>query len=117
MIMLPGTIVLTPSKKRGVVISDNFGCCHESETMVVLESTDYGQGIPTLDLEPIGTYVASPDPKRCGASLGKKCCIYLTAGAQGFVCERFGSLRDTLIFRTMEAKRRPGGLFPLCLLD
>jgi len=56
-----------------------------------------------------------PDPIKCGAGRGEECCIFLTAGSKGFECERFGSLRDMLISRTMNAKRNPEEPYPQCM--
>lgn len=100
----------------GVVISDSFGCCSPDETMVVFDGTDYGCGTETTSLKDIGRYEAKPEPVKCGAGRGADACIYLTCGAKGFECERFGSMRNTLIFRNMNAKRQPTNRWPECYL-
>ena len=59
---------------------------------------------------------AQADPKKCGAGKGVDCCIFMTVGANGFECERFSALRNTLIFKKeqMVAKREPTELYPGC---
>jgi hypothetical protein len=113
--MMPGTIVRDSEGRIGVVESDQFGCCDEGETMVVFDGTDCGSGTQTADLTVVGEYSATPDAAKCGAGHGEKCCIYLVCGAQGFECARFSSLRMSLIFKTMNAKRRANRLFPACM--
>ena len=58
-----------------------------------------------------------PFPKACGIGRGEDCCIFLTVGANGFCCERFGSLHDTLVARQpgMSAKRMPTDPYPYCM--
>lgn len=66
----------------------------------------------------LGPENAVPDPKRCGAGRsGGDACIFLTVGAGGFQCERYGSLRWALIFNEgMRARRRPSEPYPGCFL-
>lgn len=113
--MRPGTKVQDSKGRIGIVESDTFGCCDETETLVVFDGTDAGQGTQTDELTVIGEYEATPDHVKCGAGQGEKCCIYLVCGAQGFECARFSSLRMSLIFKTMNAKRRANRLFPACM--
>ena len=111
-----GNIVeIIGSDKRGVVINDSFGCCGSDETMVVYYGTNTGMGTGTDDLKVTGQYKAVPEPKKCGAGKKADCCIFLTVGADGFCCERFSSLRDSLIFKTMSAKRNPTEPYPDCM--
>ncbi len=69
--------------------------------------------------EDLGPENAAPDPVKCGAGQGEDCCIFLTAGAKGFECERYGSLRYALIFRKeqMHARREPKDPYPGCFLS
>lgn len=69
------------------------------------------------NFEIIGTENAIPTPEGCGFGLGEKCCIFATGSAKGFECERHGSMRYDLIFKSgMSAKREPKELYPKCLL-
>lgn len=99
---------------KGVVVSDQFGCCTSDETMVVFEGTTHGQGTLTTELKILGKENAIAKPDLCGAGKGDDCCIFLTCGANGFECERFGSLRISLIMKNMVAKRNPSEMFPAC---
>lgn len=60
-----------------------------------------------------------PDMKRCGAGMGKECCIFLTVGAEGLDCERGGPLDLTLRSRAprMTAQRIPTDPWPHCMFD
>lgn len=102
--------------KEGVVVSDPFGCCTSDETPVVFWGVTSFFGTQTDELEEIGKYEATPDMHKCGAGRGADCCIFLTMGPNGPCCERFGSMRCTLIFRTMAAKRDPATPFPECMI-
>ena len=104
---------------QGVVVSDPFGCCGSNEVPVVWDGDDSFVGTDYRLLEVVGPYKPQIDPQRCGTGRGEDCCIYLVCGAEGFECQRFGSLRYNLIFRKekMNAKRQPERLYPNCLLD
>jgi len=101
--------------KMGFVVADSFGCCDSSEDLVVYDGTNTGFGTDKALLETIKYETPTPEPTKCGAGMGVDCCIFLTVGSDGFVCERFNSLRDTLIFRTMKAQRNPEEVYPLCM--
>ena len=111
------TVVENAQGRRGVVVSDLLGCCSDDETPVVYDKESGFMGTMTSDLRIIGPENAVPEPKRCGMGKGHECCIFLVVGANGFECERFGSLRYTLIFRKddMNAQREPTELFPGCM--
>ena len=64
----------------------------------------------------VGQENARPIPRKCGAGKGADCCVFLTCGADGFSCERFSSMRDTLLFKTMNAKRNPSEPYPNCMV-
>lgn len=111
-----GTRVLNKKNgKAGYVINDSFGCCSDGETLVVYEGTTYGLGTDTELLEETMQIPQIPDHIKCGAGKGEDCCIFLTISGQGFKCERFTSLRDSLIFKTMNAKRNPEEPYPDCM--
>ncbi len=114
----PQTLVEGPDGRRGVTCPDLMACCPSGTTPVVWDGEDAFEGTETGTLKVLGPERAQPDARRCGAGLGQDCCIFLTLGADGFCCERFGSLRHTLMFRkeTMSAKRQPTALFPACFL-
>ena len=58
-----------------------------------------------------------PDPKKCGMGKGADCCVFLTAGPDGFECERHGPLHYTLVGRakSMASKRIPEEAYPACM--
>lgn len=117
--MTPGTIVKNKvTKKLGVVVTDPFDVCTDNEVPVVYEGTTASVGTDSRNLESLGHENAQADPKKCGAGQGENCCIFLTAGANGFECGRFGSIRWSIIFRKerMVAQRDPVQLFPNCQL-
>ena len=101
--------------EMGFVIMDSFGCCCLMEDLVVYDGTNTGFGTDHRLLEVVEFEKPIPDPVKCGAGKGAECCIFVTAGTTGFECERFTGLRDTLIFRTMTAKRNPEEPYPLCM--
>ena len=105
-----------PTGKEGVVISNSFGCCSSDETAVVFWGETFFLGMLTDRLEAIGEYEATPDLHKCGAGRGADCCIFLTVGPDGPCCERFSTMRDTLIFKTMTAEREPPEPFPECMI-
>jgi hypothetical protein len=102
----------------GYVVEDLGGIlsvAEDNEVMVVYEGTTYASATNEDDIEIIGKYEAIPDPKKCGAGRGKECCIFLTVGSNGFNCERFSSMRNSLIFRTMNSERSPAENYPDCM--
>ncbi|MDD5290399.1 MAG: hypothetical protein PHT40_04385 [Patescibacteria group bacterium] len=105
-------------QKVGVVISDDFALCEPDQANVVFDGVSYSEATDIKDLEKIGPENAVADPKKCGAGKGSECCIFLTK-SKGFTCERFGSLRNRLIFLkdSMHAKREPTAMFPKCQLS
>jgi len=105
------------TNKIGVVCCDLSGmlsCNGPEEVSVVYDGTTCASGIDWKDLIIIRNEKATADLKKCDAGRGAEACIFLTVGARGAECERFGSLRWDLIFRTMNAKRNPEKLFPDC---
>ncbi len=116
--MVLGTVVKnTITKKKGVVITDRFGVCSPEEILVVYDGTSSGLGTDHESLEIIGPENAVADLEKCGANT-KECCIFLTMAASGPECDRFGSLRDNIIFREnqMNATRHPTQMYPECQL-
>lgn len=107
----------TPTHRIGVVCPDMMGCCSDDETPVVYSGVTHFEDTATSELEIIGPENAIADPKKCGAGKGAACCIFLTCGPEGFCCERFSSLRHTLMFKDMSAKRNPAEMFPRCQLQ
>ena len=67
------------------------------------------------DVEPV-----APDPHKCGAGKGAECCIFLTCGANGFICERHGPtdgyLRKLAADGEMGAQRAPETPYPDCMI-
>ena len=112
-------VVHKPTGKLGVTVTDLMNCCSDDETPVVFEGETAFEGTPTNELEVIGSENAVADPMKCGSGRGGECCIFLTHGPRGFVCERFGPMRYELIFKKekMNAKREPAALFPACQLE
>lgn len=114
----PGLLVKAADGRAGVTVDDLPGmlsCCSDDETPVVYDGSTGFQGTLTSTLEVIGEENAVADPVKCGAGRGAECCIFLVVGPKGFECERFGSLRNVLIFKDgMNAKRHPEKLFPFC---
>ena len=106
-----------PTGKEGVVVDDTWSCCSPDETPVVFWGVTSFLGTPTDELEEIGEYDATPDMHKCGAGRGADCCIFLTMGPGGPCCERFSSMRNTLIFKKMSAKRDPPEPFPECMIS
>ena len=106
----------TENGKEGFVIDDSFGCCSFEESLVVYDETNTGLRTNRNLLKEIPFIVPIPDPMKCGVSKGKNCCIFLIVKAlDGFCCERFTSLRDTLIFTPMNAKKNPIEPYPECM--
>lgn len=114
--------VVKHEERVGVVCDDDvlygagrWHCLAPDETLVVFEGVNYGEVVRTADLKIIGRENAVPVPELCGAGRGDECCIFLTCGPDGFCCERFSKLRNTLVTkRDMSAKRNPTEMFPHC---
>ncbi len=117
--MEPQTVVKKiKTGEVGVVVSDHFGVCTSNETLVVFDGDTFAIGTSTDKLEVVGPEKAVADFKRCGGGKGKECCMFLAADAGGFCCERFGSLRYSIIFKDgMTAQRHPARLYPECQLE
>ena len=118
--MKTGTLVRnTDTGIIGVVVDDSFGCCSKEEVPVVYEGVTYSSGTPLENLEDLGPENARADLKKCGAGQEEKCCIFLAIGKNGVECQRFGSLRISIILRkeSTTAKREPTQLFPNCQLS
>jgi len=112
------TVVVNKEGLMGVVINDSFGCCSSNEVPVVYEGSSTFCGTDIRELKIIGPENAQADMKKCGAGEGEECCIFMSIGPEGPMCERFGGLRFTLMARrnSMNAKREPTQLFPNCQL-
>jgi hypothetical protein len=103
---------------RGVVVSNFLGSCTDEEIPVVWEGTNYFSGTDPNELTVIGPENAVADKDKCGSGEGEKACIFLVySSSKGFECQRFGLLRNDLIFRNMRAKRHPVEMFPNCQLQ
>jgi len=114
--MKVGTAVLNKETGiKGHVIIDSFRCCLDKEELVVYENTNCGLGTNRNLLEVITEEPHIPDIEKCGAGKGEECCIFITVSGKGFMCERFSELRDSLIFKTMNAKRDPIEPYPECM--
>ena len=101
----------------GVVVQDRFNCCTPSEVPIVYHGTTLFLGTEIDDLEEVGPENAVADFRKCGAGQGAECCVFLTGGAKGADCERFGTFRDTLLFKSnMNAKRNPAEPYPECMI-
>ena len=100
-------------------MSGMLACNGPGEVSVVYDGDGYANGTQETVLEVIGPENAVPLAEKCGAGKGEECCIFLVMGAKGFECERFGSLRWDLMFRSrsMSAKREPKEPFPHCFLE
>jgi hypothetical protein len=115
---IPAGTLVTLNGKIGVTVDGTLGVCSSWETPVVWEGQNYFSGTPTEELKIIGPEKAIADFVKCGAGKGPKCCIFLSVGQSGPTCERFGSLRTSLIFNDkMAAKRNPTEMFPKCQLS
>lgn len=101
--------------REGVVVFDPWACCTDEEIPVVYDNQEGFLGTLIGDLKDLGPENAVPEPDRCGAGRGADCCIFLVCGANGFECQRHGSMRYSLIFKTMTAKRSPTAPFPKCM--
>ena len=99
----------------GHVINDSFGCCSDEEELIVYERTNTGLGTDREILEEMEETIPIPDLVKCGAGKGKECCIFLTISDDSPCCERFISMRDQLLFKTMSAERDPIEPYPECM--
>lgn len=116
MIQEQGTVVRhKESGLRGVIVEDQFGCCSDDETPVVFEGTKHFIGTADDLLEVVGPEQAVPIPSKCGMGKGESCCIFLVSAGSEFQCQRFGRLRNQLMFTSMKAKREPHEMFPDCM--
>jgi len=108
-------------EKIGVVVNGlpaPLGILEEGDVAVVFDGVTHEEAVPESDLEVIGPEkITIEDPKKCGVGMGAECCIFIAMGGNGFECQRFGEMRYTLMFRTMNAKRHPGGMYPRCQLS
>ncbi len=102
------------NNKIGVVVSDIMSCCDETEVPIEYEGTSTFQGTDISIIEDLGLVNPQPNFSACGAGKMENCCIFLTVGPQGISCERFSSLRNSLMFKTMSAKRQPTEAYPNC---
>lgn len=112
----PATIVENKEGQRGVTCPDIMSCCSDDQTPVVYDGDSFSTGTSTDTLKVIGPENAQADPGKCGAGRGADCCIFITCGAKGFVCERHTDMRYSLIFRAdkMTAQRQPTNPYPAC---
>ena len=119
--MKPQTLVkgkTIETGKFGVVIRSDFGHDAPGSVDVVFDGRTYSQEVMPEDLEIIGPENAIADFKKCGGGRGKECCRFLAVDADGFSCERFGTLRTSIQFKSgMVAKRNPSKLYPECQLE
>ncbi len=110
-------VQLAKNGRLGMAVNDLMSCCADFETPVVWDGEGRFNGTDTADLKDLGIPDHTPNHIKCGSGKGAECCIYLTAGAGGFSCERFSTLRHTLQFRTMNAKRKPKEVYPDCMIS
>ena len=101
--------------QMGYVIVDSFRCCSDEEDLVVYDGSKIGFGTDKKILEEVEWIMPIPDLFKCGGGKKEDCCIFLTLSGDGPCCERFTSLRDSLIFKTMSAKRNPVEPYPECM--
>lgn len=113
--MKTGTRVMNKEGQMGHVINDSFRCCGDNEVLVVYDGTNTGLGTDEGSLEEVEQAILIPDIEKCGGGRGKECCIFLTMSGDGPCCEKFTPLRDSLIFKTMSAKRNPIEPYPKCM--
>jgi hypothetical protein len=113
---IPLQTIVEKEGKRGVVCHDCM-VCGDDETPVVWDCSDGFVGTNTDSLTVIGPENAVADPEKCGAGKGEDACKFLVFGAEGERCERYGSLRYSLMFRQMTAKREPILPYPQCQLE
>ena len=117
---IPQTVVKTEDGRIGVVCPDlpsYLSVLGPDEVNIVFEGNNFATGTNWEMLEVTGHEDAVADLKKCGAGRGEETCIFLIVGSAGAECQRFGSMRFDLIFRTMKAKRHPTELYPNCQLN
>ncbi len=116
----PGTRVrLRSSGLTGTVCPDLPGplsCIGSGEVGVVFDGSTCSEATAIGDLNDLGSEDPQPDPQKCGAGREAECCIFLTVGPNGFVCERFTSLRWDLVLKKMSAERHPPEPYPACMI-
>lgn len=116
---VPQTVVVNSEGARGVVVPDMAGmlnCNGPDEVGVVYEGSSFSSGTDYRELKIVGPESAVADLIECGAGKGSKCCKFLVVGAKGPECQRFGSLRWSLIFKKMVSEREPTEPYPQCKL-
>ena len=92
-----------------------MGCNEPGQVSVVYEGDNCACETDPEDLTFLRKEEAVADMKKCGAGKGAECCIFLVMGKNGPECQRFGDLRWSLIFKTMDsAERNPVELYPAC---
>lgn len=117
---VPGVRVTRSDGRTGTVCHDlppPLDCNGPGEVSVRYDDEEGVHGTDTAELTITGFENAVPDPVGCGAGRGGECCIFLTAGASGFCCERHTAMRWPLIFRReqMSAQRIPLAAYPSCM--
>ena len=110
-----GTRIKDEDGRLGIVVDNFMGACDQDEIPVVFDGVTYFEGVDEATLTDLGIPDHKPGHEKCGAGQGDDCCIFLTVGKDGLACERFGGLRNTLIFKTMSAKRHPAEPYPDCM--
>lgn len=89
-----------------------------NEVSVVYDGDSVAIGTDWNKLEIVGPENAVADLQKCGAGKGEECCIFLVIdGPRGCRCQRFGEMRWSLLFKTINAKRNPKELFSRCQLS
>lgn len=102
--------------KMGIVALDVMSCCDLNEVPVVWDGFGYLDATDADKLKDMGPVDHKPEYSGCGAGKGADCCIYLVMGFGGFECQRFGPLRNSLMFKSgMKAQRVPEEVYPDCM--
>lgn len=106
--------------EEGVVCPDLQGMLTDTPdgVPVIMDGLGTSQEVSAGDLESLGPEGAVSD-ETCGHGKGAECCIFSTFGGQeGFQCQRYGSLRWSLIFnkKNMTSQREPTEPYPNCKL-
>lgn len=119
--MKPTRIRHLLTTREGVTCPDlpsPFQILGDNEIGVVYNNTNSLTGVDWDSLLLLEEENAIPDPRRCGAGQGSKCCVFLTCGAKGFECERHTSLRWNLIMKpNMVSQRKPTAPYPACMSE
>ena len=106
--------------QTGTVCPDLQGMLTDSPdgVPVVIDGMGTSQEASPSDLDDLGPENAVAD-EACGRGKGADCCIFMVFGPDGFQCERFGSMRWTLIFKKAEmaSQREPIAAYPDCKVD